>query len=57
MCRNLKCADSCVLIMIPGDEDRVEGRRQRAEKARQRKMEEDQLRDLEMRYVYRHFIR
>lgn len=43
--------------MIPGDEDRVEGRRQRAEKARQRKMEEDQLRDLEMRYVYRHFIR
>jgi hypothetical protein len=27
----------------------VEGRRQRIEKAKQRKMEEEQLRDLEMR--------
>lgn len=39
-----------ILLIISGDEDRVEGRRQRAEKAKQRKMEEDQLRDLEMRF-------
>ena len=34
---------------FPGGDERIEGRRQRAEKTKQRKKEEEHLRDLEMR--------
>lgn len=40
-----ECGRSCVA----GSDDRVEGRRQRAEKEKQRKMEEEQLRNVEIR--------
>jgi len=41
----------CCNIYLGSDDARVEGRRKRTEKDKQRKMEEDLLRDLEMKCV------
>ncbi len=39
----------CLLCSFSGGDSRVEGRRKRVEKDKQRKMEEDRMRDLEMK--------